>query len=575
MKLSLDIRTSLSQTLTPQQIQYLKLLQLPMLQLEQHVTQEIEQNPMLEENFEGTLYDEDAPPDDYATDHIISGDDKDYDTAKDYDSDNYYDDYEVTPRELIDDAAEPFEFYKMIAQDDNEYPTKNKNAHNEEDDGDSFQIKDEFTFYEELLQQLRLLPLTDEEFLLGEQIIGNVDGDGYLRRDLYEIVEETNLFIAELNLDVKLKEDILAREGKNAPDYNPARQFAVSPEVQELIDNRRRKKDSNSDSDNDDAEENLLLSEVNLEQAERVLKLIRHLDPPGIASRTVQECLIAQCKALTHKNAAQKLALEILENAYEPFTMKHFHIIKKQLEVTDEYLKEALEVIRRLNPKPGGGDNTGGTQTVIPDFLIEREEDTGELLITVNDSRLPVLRLSDAYEKIRKEARYKMFNKETREWIRNKYEDAKFLMQAIKQRKNTMLKVMTSIAGLQRDFFDIGSAGLKPLIYKNVAEQTGLDISTVCRIVNGKYVQTEFGTTELKYFFSESLPSDEGEEIATTVIKQVLKDIIDQEPKDKPYSDDKIAAELKKQGYNVARRTVAKYREQLRIPVARLRRELL
>jgi len=168
----------------------------------------------------------------------------------------------------------------------------------------------------------------------------------------------------------------------------------------------------------------------------------------------------------------------------------------------------------------------------------------------------------------------KMFNKETREFIRNKYEDAKFLIQAIKQRKHTMLKVMTAIGGLQHDYFEIGPAGLKPLIYKNVAEETGLDISTVCRIVNGKYVQTAFGTTELKFFFSESLPSDEGEEIATTVIKQVLKDLIENESKDKPLSDDKIAAKLKKQGYNVARRTVAKYREQLKIPVARLRREL-
>ena len=324
----------------------------------------------------------------------------------------------------------------------------------------------------------------------------------------------------------------------------------------------------------EDGEKNSRIHDVTIEQAERVLKLIQSLDPPGIASRTIQECLIAQCKSISQKNAAQKLALEILVNAYEPFTMKHFHIIKKQLEVTDDYLREALDVIRKLNPKPGGGDNTGGTQTVIPDFIIEKDEESGEMMISVNDSRLPILRLSDAYDKIKKESRVKMFNKETREFIRNKYEDAKFLIQAIKQRKHTMLKVMTAIGGLQHDYFEIGPAGLKPLIYKNVAEETGLDISTVCRIVNGKYVQTAFGTTELKFFFSESLPSDEGEEIATTVIKQVLKDLIENESKDKPLSDDKIAAKLKKQGYNVARRTVAKYREQLKIPVARLRREL-
>jgi len=185
-----------------------------------------------------------------------------------------------------------------------------------------------------------------------------------------------------------------------------------------------------------------------------------------------------------------------------------------------------------------------------------------------------VIKLSEAYKKIRSEAKYKMFNKETKEWIRNKYEDAKFLIQAIKQRKNTMLKVMTAIAAEQRDFFDLGPAGLKPLIYKDIAEATGLDISTVCRIVNGKYVQTEFGTFELKSFFSESLPTLDGEEVATSVIKQVLKEIIDKEPKNKPYSDQKLVEELKKRGYKVARRTIAKYREQMKIPVARLRREL-
>jgi RNA polymerase sigma-54 factor len=313
---------------------------------------------------------------------------------------------------------------------------------------------------------------------------------------------------------------------------------------------------------------------VNIQDAEHVLLLIQNLDPPGIASRTVQECLIAQCKSIPKPNAAQKLALVILDECYDAFAMKHYHIISKQLEVTDDYLREAIEVIRRLNPKPGGGRDLNVIHTVIPDFIINKDEESNELIITINDSSLPHLRLNTAYEKLKKEARQKQFNKDTREWIRNKYEDAKFLIQAIKQRKSTMLKVMTAIAGLQSSFFYDGPAMLKPLIYKDVSDNTGLDISTVCRIVNGKYVQTDFGIYELKYFFSESLKNEDGEDVSTTVIKEIIKNILEKEDKRKPLSDDKISSDLKAMGHNVARRTVAKYREQLKIPVARLRKEL-
>jgi RNA polymerase sigma-54 factor len=206
--------------------------------------------------------------------------------------------------------------------------------------------------------------------------------------------------------------------------------------------------------------------------------------------------------------------------------------------------------------------------------MIIADDESDDLIITVNDNRIPQLRLNKMYEDLKKEARYRKYNKETREWLRKKYDDAKFLLQAIRQRKKTMLKVMTGIAGAQKDFFRYGESALKPLIYKDVADVTGMDVSTICRIVNGKYVQTSFGTFELRYFFSESLPSDDGEEISTRVIKQKIKELIDKEPNLKPHSDDKLTKELKKQGLNVARRTVAKYREQLRIPVARLRKEL-
>jgi RNA polymerase sigma-54 factor len=573
MKMSLDLRTGLSQTLTPQQIQYLKLLQLPIVQLEQQVRQEIEENPILEEFSEEAVHEDDSF-DEYASPEETTPVTEDY---EDYTTEYF----EKEPKKLIDDDADPFEFYKMVWQDDSDYGHKNKQS-SDEDEPEHFQIKDTTSFIDDMTDQLRMLDLKEEDFILGEQIIGNVESDGYLRRELEDIVDETNIFIAELNLKIEEKIVFHAQEKIDNiihnPEYNPAREYNVSRDVLKIVKKNLYNEDI-FDEETDDTEDDLvnnvrLLNKITLSDAEKMLTVIQNLDPPGIASRNLRECLLAQCKSFTRKNAAQKLALEILENYYEPFSMKHYHVILKQLEVTEDYLREAIEFIRKLNPKPGGGDTSAGFFTIIPDFLVEKDEETDELCITVNDSRIPTLKLSTAYEKIKKESKYKVFNKETREWIRNKYEEAKFLIQAIRQRKATMLKVMTAICGLQKDFFYEGHIGLKPLIYKDVAETTGLDISTVCRIVNQKYVVTEFGTFELKFFFSESLPNEDGEEVSTRIIKQALKEIIDAEPKSKPYSDDKIADLLKEKGYLVARRTIAKYREQLKLPVARLRKEL-
>lgn len=579
MKLGLDLRTSLTQTLTPQQIQYLKLLQLPVLQLEQQVIQELEGNPMLEEiNFEipEVTSESDISEEVFAQDYSEPPR-----LEETYSRDDGFH-AEDSKEKFMDETGDPFEFYKMLYQDDNSYALKGKASGQEEDEMEPYQIKSPTSFIEDLLQQLRMLDLTPEEFIIGEHIIGNIDTDGYLRRSLHDIVDESNISIAEINLEIINLFNKEHSDDDSDEPVNPASQYAISEDVIEIILRRNaklnndyyKKGNGNSSVPKQNQIEDKLLKPVDFMMGERVLKQIQSLDPPGIASRTIQECLISQCKALPKFHAPQKLALEILEKTYDAFAMKHYHIITKTLEVSDEYLKEAIEVIKKLNPKPGGGDPQTEINQVIPDLLIEKDIETGELMISVNDSRIPALKLSNAYDKMKKEARYKLFNKETREWIRNKYEDAKFLIQAIRQRKNTMLKVMTAIAGLQKDFFYEGPSALKPLIYKDVSETTGLDISTICRIVNGKYVQTDFGTLELKFFFSESLPNEDGEEISTTVIKQIIKDIIDSETKDKPFSDEKIAEELKNKGYMVARRTVAKYREQLKISVARLRKEL-
>ncbi|HOK13455.1 MAG TPA: RNA polymerase factor sigma-54 [Candidatus Kapabacteria bacterium] len=588
MKLSIDLKTTLTQTLTPQQIQYLKLLQLPVLQFEQQIRQEIESNPMLEEVSElDDLLDADEigilpNEQDNFTDTII----EEPIPSNDYDNIDGNGEFEIEEKELIIDERDPFEYYEAIWQDESEVSRKSSDDYDEYEDYEPYQINAPTSIVEDLFQQLRVHNLTEEELLLGSHILGNIDDDGYLRRELQEIVDETNSFIANHNFEIQKRE--FERKNNKPIDFykqNPARMFALGDEAAELL--------SKVINEHPDIAQNIpkmelykkflqkknenngerILNQVNIEQAERILKLIQSLDPPGIGSRTIQECLLSQLEHIQNPNDAQKLAIDILRDGYDAFAKKHYHVLIKQFDISEEQLKAALDIIKRLNPKPGGGDNVVEMNTVIPDFIVVKD-DNGELTIIVNDGNMPQIRLSSAYERLRREIKSQKVNKETREWIRSKYEDAKFLIQAIRQRKATMLKVMTAIAHHQREFFDYGISALKPLIYKDVAEATGLDISTVCRIVNGKYVQTQFGTFELKFFFSESLPNDEGEEVSTTVIKEEIKKIIDQEPKDKPYSDDKISDLLKERGYNVARRTVAKYREQLKIPVARLRKEL-
>ncbi|HYF04305.1 MAG TPA: RNA polymerase factor sigma-54 [Patescibacteria group bacterium] len=583
MKLSMSLNTSLMQTLTPQQIQYLKLLQLPVLQLEQHIRQELEENPMLEEG------------DDFGSDDISLAEVEIHESAptqttdfqqeatqpelnvgslengESYGSD-LFEDY-TESREITDNEKDPFEYYDMAWEDSSE--TKKKDT---DDDGDDygFQYKAPVSFIEDLTHQFVLLNLTEEERIAGDHILGNIDSDGYLRRDIKEILDEINTEIAEENIARQHEYAEAAISGgsflQGSDGYNPARDYALidfnEDEEIEIVPKHFKK---NGSTENGSGE---FLKPITTEQLEEVLKKIQALEPPGIGARTIQECLLVQLDAIQKPNAAQKLAREVIAKCYDAFAMKHYNEIAKQLNIELDYLREALDAIRRLNPKPGGGAAGHEHNTVIPDFVVERDEDGDDFIVNLNDSRVPPVKVSAAYERLRKSARKKQFSKEARDWLRKKNEDAKFLIQAIRQRKMTMLKVMTAIVELQKDFFKNGQSGHKPLIYKDVAEATGLDISTISRIVNGKYVQTEFGTFELRYFFSESLSNDEGEEISTRIIKQKIKEMIDKEPKGKPLSDDKLAKDLKAFGYNVARRTVAKYREQLRIPVARLRKEL-
>ncbi len=347
MKLSLDLRATLTQTLTPQQIQYLKLLQLPLVQLEQHVQQEIEENPMLDneqgedDELFGELADTTTEPDalDPADEYIESSDIAEPEK----------------PSELIDDTADPFEFHKLIWDEGQEYQSKSKSSQGS-DDGEGFQIKDSISFIDDLVQQLRMLELSREEFFLGEIIIGNIDNDGYLRRDLGEIVQEANESIAEYNYEVKKKSLVSQSNGNSDIEENPARSFllssesaaalgkvhAANPELLANLSEESLNELSKYHGYGESAFIDQLLDNVDMNMAEKVLGFIRTLDPPGIGSRDIRECLLAQCKAIAKPNAARKLAIKVLEEAYEPFIKKHYHVITKQLGISDDYLREAI-----------------------------------------------------------------------------------------------------------------------------------------------------------------------------------------------------------------------------------------
>lgn len=603
MKLALNMKTALQQTLTPQQIQYLKLLQLTTTQLEQHIREEIESNPLLEEVGSDTV--------DHSQDLPANNEDSfpSEDFGNDYNSAGYNDPNADT--QFIGDSPDPFEFYKLVWQDDSDSPDTRSGGTADDDDGEPFQIKDTISLYDDLRRQISFLPLTKEENIIAEFVLGSTNESGYLTKSSsdtkaddsyrynddfskYDTVEEeitarANDEIDEINGNA-LRE--YNKKNNNREKINPAREFKISDDIKNILNSNISGNNSSAPAQEENENSTTapgpdLLKHVEIKDTEKVIRLVQHLDPPGIASRDIRECLLAQLETLPKLNAAQKLAVQILRDAYEPFSKKHFDDIAAKLEVTQEYLKEGIDEIKKLNPKPAGSDFTHELNAVTPDFLVTTDAATGELVITVNDSRLPALKVNDAYNKIRQDAKFQKtktinanetakqtnFNRETINWIREKYDDAKFLIQAVRQRKNTMLKVMTAIAYRQKDFFLTGH-GIKPLIYKIISEDTGMDISTVCRIVNGKYCQTAFGTFELRYFFSEALINDEGEEVSTRTIKEILKATVDAEDKSKPFSDEKLMQILKEKGYNVARRTVAKYREILNIPVARMRKEL-
>ncbi len=476
----LDLRQTLGQRLSPQQIQFIKLLQVPTVALEARVKNELESNPALEDGPEEEL-----------------------------------DPYDTASKEEEEEPKDELNLEEYLHDDYSGYKTQADGRGSNEEEKE-MPIATVSTLSDALKTQVGFMRLDDRQRIIVLQLVGSIESDGYIRRETESIVN-----------------DLAFAQGV----------------------------------------------ETDIDEVEELLRRVQLFDPPGIGARNLQECLLLQ---LERKEAFDDskiiLAKNIIENYFDKFTKKHYKKIISRLNISEAELKEAIEVITKLNPKPGGAaGNAGKAQQIVPDYLISN--DNGKLQVTLNSRNAPELRVSrsysemfDAYDKSDKKDK-KM--KETISFVKQKLDSAKWFIDAIKQRQATLLRTMNAIVRYQYDYFQEGDESkLRPMILKDIAEKIEMDISTVSRVANSKAVQTDFGIFPLKYFFSESITTDTGEDVSSREVKHILKKIIDGENKSKPFSDDKIEKQLREKGYNIARRTVAKYREQLNIPVARLRKEL-
>lgn len=476
----------LLQKLSPQQIQLMKLLQLPTIALEQRIKEEMEINPALEEDAET----DDEPKDEFENDDTEETTEADENQRDDFALSDYIDDDEGVSYKLKINNTSPDDERKEIP----------------------FSVG--LSFQDMLVTQLGMKKLDNHQYQIADYLIGNLDDDGYLRRDLASVVD-----------DIAFSQNITTTE----------------------------------------------------EELNELLKIIQDFDPAGVGARDLQECLLIQLRRKEVQTAIVELATEVVEKQMDEFSKKHYDKISKKLEIDDETLKEIIQEILKLNPRPGNSmaDGQKSHQQVIADFIITNDD--GELILTLNSRNSPDLKVSKTYhEMLERYSKGKdKSSKEASMFVKQKLDGAKWFIDAIQQRSYTLLYSMNAIMEYQRDYFLTGDeTQLNPMILKDIAEKVGLDISTISRVANSKYVQTPFGTFLLKTFFSESLSTDSGEEVSTREVKKILKDCIAAESKKKPMTDDKLAKILKEKGYNIARRTIAKYREQLDIPVARLRKEL-
>lgn len=478
----LSLQQKLQQKLSPLQIQVIKLLEVPAMEMEQRIKKELEENPALEEG---------------KTEEVL----------------------EAEKEENVENTEEDFSLDEYLNEDDIPNYKLHTNNFSKDDKKTEIPFSVGISFLEALNNQLRELPLSDEDKSLAKYIIGNIDEDGYLRRDVMSMADDL-AFISNINV----------------PD----------------------------------------------EKLEDILYVIHSFEPAGIGARDLRECLLLQIKRKNSNTPSVRLAEQILEKYFVEFTKKHYEKIISRANVTEQEMKEALDEILKLNPKPGtafANSDSKNMPYIIPDFILDEVDD--ELILTLNSKNVPDLRLSGTYSEMlsglsQNKNKGSKDQKDAAVFVKQKLDAAKWFIEAIKQRHNTLLSTMKAIVDFQEAYFKSGDeTDLRPMHLKDIAEVTGYDISTISRVSNSKHIQTTFGIFSVKYFFSDGMQTESGEEVSTKEIKTILAEAIEMEDKRKPLTDDKLVDLLTEKGYKIARRTIAKYREQLHIPVARLRKEML
>ena len=483
------LNLKLTQKLSPQQIQLMKLIQLPTQAFEQRLLEEMNENPALEAGKE---------EEEYVKDEFETED---------------YDDYDEAESERVD--AEEINIDDYLSNDDTpDYKTQVNNYSDDDEDHDA-PFAAPISFHQDLINQLNTFILNEEDREIAEFLVGSIDDMGYIRRSISDIVDDL-AFTQAVYTDEKT--------------------------------------------------------------VERLMHVIHELEPSGVGARDLQECLLLQLK---HKTPTEyiELASNIIENQFDAFTKKHYDKLIQKYNVSNDQLKKAIHEIEKLNPKPGGSftGNNKVTENIVPDFAIRIVE--GKLELSLNGRNAPSLHVSRDYQEMLQT--YKVSKdkstqqKEAVQFIKQKLDSAKWFIDAIRQRQETLFVTMNAIMHYQEDFFLEGDeTKLRPMILKDIADIVGLDISTISRVANSKYVETPYGTKLIKEFFSEAMKNDQGEDVSTLEIKKILQNVIEEEDKHKPLPDDQLADILKEKGYPIARRTIAKYREQLDIPVARMRKKM-
>jgi RNA polymerase sigma-54 factor len=485
-----SLQFKLSQKLSPQQIQLMKLIQLPTQAFEQRLQEELVENPALEENTKEDDYDLD--------DYEVNSNEDDYD---DFDGD-HIDTQDINIDEYLSNDETP----------DYKYQTNN---YSDDDDDKSLPFAAPVSFHQDLINQLNTFILRDDERDIAEFLVGSIDDMGYIRRTTQDIVD-----------DLAFTQGIYTDEAS----------------------------------------------------VERILHLVQELEPAGVGARDLQECLLLQLKHKTPSDSIN-LAINVIEQQFDAFSKKHYDKLLQKFDISQQQLRKAIDEIEKLNPKPGGSfdGNQKMIEHIVPDFTIRMVD--GELELLLNGRNAPELHVSKDYQEMLQS--YKVTSeksssqKDAVQFIKQKLDSAKWFIDAIKQRQETLFVTMNAIMHYQYEYFLEGEESkLRPMILKDIADMVGLDISTVSRVANSKYVDTPYGTKLIKEFFSESMTNDQGEEVSTIEIKNILQQVISEEDKKKPLPDDQLAEILKERGYPIARRTIAKYREQLDIPVARLRKKI-